>query len=184
MRLERFNDKAHVILQDMLDYAEEKVVRLGLCQRADAVEYLALDYIRTCAEFLEHSTQYLESDERIGADLFLAKLAKGPLRARFERNKRMCALQLATNTRMYFPEYPKLLRLAMLHVIQSAADAQAVRWNGVVLLAAASLPNVRTDVRRELRRRGMDHDVTLVGDETLARRIDSRDGIPEWPRLQ
>jgi hypothetical protein len=171
MRLERFNDKAHVILQDMLDYAEEKVVRLGLSERCNAVEYLALDYIKTCAEFIEHSTQYLENDERIGADLFLAKLAKGPLAARFERNKRMCALQLSTNTRMYFPEYPKLLRLAMMHVIQSAADAQAVRWNGVVLLAAASLPNVRTDVRRELRRRGMDYDVTLVGDATVARRI-------------
>jgi len=35
---------------------------------------------------------------------------------------------------MYFPEYPKLLWLALLHVLQSAADAEVVRWSGGVLL--------------------------------------------------
>ena len=54
MRLERFNDKAHVILQDMLDYAEERIVRKGLCTPDNAVEYLALDYIKTCGDFIEH----------------------------------------------------------------------------------------------------------------------------------
>lgn len=184
MLLERFNDKAHVIVQDLLDYAEERVVRSGLCTPDYAVEYLALDYIKTCSDFIEHGAQYLETDERIGADLFLAKLPKGRLKSRFERNKRACAVQLSTNTRMYFPEYHKLLRLALLHVLQSAPTAEAVRWSGVVLLAAASLPNVRTDIRRELRRRGMVYDVTLVGDEALAKRIGNAASILAWPALQ
>jgi len=183
MRLEHFNDKAHVILQDMLDYAEQRVVRNGICTPDNAVEYLALDYIKTCGDFIEHSAQYLENDERIGADLFLAKLSTGTLKTRYERNKRACAQQLSTNTPLYFPDYHKLLRLALLHVLQSAADAQTVRWSGVVLLAAASLPNARTDIRRELRRRGMDRDVTLVGDATLNERI-GPSRLIQWPRVR
>jgi hypothetical protein len=170
MKLDRFNDKAHVIVQDMLDYAEERLVRDGICTPANADEYLALNYIKTCGDFIQHSAQYLENEERIGADLFLAKLTTGALRSRFERNKRICALQLSANARLYFREYQNLLRLASLHVLQTAKDWQTIRWSGVVLLAAASLPGVLTDVRRELRRRGMTYDVTLVADATVQQR--------------
>jgi hypothetical protein len=171
VRLERFNDKAHVIVQEMLDYAEEKLVCDCICTPANADEYLALNYIKTCSEFIQNSAQYLEIEERIGADLFLAQLTKGRLRGRFERNAHICGLQLAANTAVYFPDYGKLLRLALLHVLQSASDWRSIRWNGVVLLAAASLPGVLTDIRRELRRRGMPYEVTLVADATLNKRI-------------
>lgn len=171
--LKPFNDKAHVIVQELLDLAETTIVRKGICTLENASRYLAIDYIGTCGDFIEHSVQYLENDERIGADLFLAKLATGRLKARFERNSLACALHLTRNTTTYFPEYLPLLRLALLHVLRSTTDAQSIRSNGVVLLASASLPGVLTDVRRELRRRGRDHDLTLVADETVQRRIGS-----------
>ncbi len=174
MNIKLFDDKAHSIVQDLLDYGEERYVRDGLCTPANASEYLTLEYIATCRDFMSHAAQYLEADERIGADIFLAKLPRGNLKARYERNRDACARQLSSSTRLYFPHFEPLLRLALLHVLQSAKDAEAIRWNGVVLLAAASLPGVLTDVRRELRRRGLPYDVTLVADATAERRIANR----------
>ena len=40
------------------------------------------------------------------------------------------------------------------------------------MLACASLANARTDIRRELSRRGMDRYVTLVSDKVLLQRIE------------
>lgn len=107
-----FNDKAHEIVGRILEIAEDRAIAKGLCRPEQATNFLALDYIKTCADFLEHGTQYLTSDERIGADLFLAKLPKGRLKARFDRDKRICASQLAAHTFLYFPSYATLLRLA------------------------------------------------------------------------
>lgn len=171
MNLEPFNDRAHGIVSEVLDYAEDRLARDGTCASRDAAEYLALDYIKTCGDFIEHSVVYLENDERIGADLFLAKLPKGRLKARFERNARKCASQLSTHTHVYFPDYPKLLRLAYLHVLANTTDLDAIRRSGVLMLASATLPGVRTDIRRELRRRGATWDRTIVQDATLERRI-------------
>ncbi len=173
-----FNDKAHVIVQDVLDYAEERHVREGTCTAQSAAQYLTLDYIATCRDFMFHATQYLENEERVGADLFLAKLPRGRLKDRFERNRVACAWQLATQTRRYFPDYEPLLRLAFLHVLRSVDDTNTIRWNGVVLLAAASLPGVLTDIRRELRRRGIKYDVTLVADATVERRTERAARLP------
>lgn len=115
--------------------------------------------------------------ERIGVDLFLAKLPKGRLKARFERNVRKCASQLSTHTHVYFPDYPKLLRLAYLHLLANTTDLDAIRRSGVLMLASASLPGVRTDIRRKLRRRGATWDRTIVQDATIEQRI----GLPRDP---
>lgn len=171
MRLDLFNEKAHAILSDVFDQAEERLVRDSICPAPNASEYLALDYIKTCGDFIEHSVVYLENDERIGADLFLAKLPKGKLRPKFDRHAHKCAVQLSTHTHVYFPDYPKLLRLAYLHVLANTADLETIRRSGVLMLAAASLPGVRTDIRRELRRRGATWDRTIVCDDTLAVRL-------------
>lgn len=171
MKLETFDDRAHSIVSEVLDQAEDKLTRDGICVARDAAEYLALDYIKTCGDFFEHGAVYLENEERIGADLFLAKLPKGKLKARFERNARRCASQLSTHTPVYFPDYPKLLRLAYLHILANTTDLDAIRRSGVVMLASATLPGVLTDVRRELRRRGATWDRTIVLDAALERRI-------------
>jgi len=98
-------------------------------------------------------------------------LPTGKATARLNRRAKQRAVQLATHTRTYFPEYDGLLRQAYVHVLRSIEDASAIRLNGVVRLAAAKLPNVLTDVRRELRRRGFPFDVTLVADEIPAQRF-------------
>lgn len=87
------------------------------------------------------------------------------------------ASQLSTHTHVYFPDYPKLLRLAYLHILANTTDLDAIRRSGVLMLAAATLPGVRTDIRRELRRRGATWDRTLVQDATLERRIGFASGL-------
>lgn len=174
MIFEPFDDRSHNIVRDVLDYAEQRYVREGRCRDAEAVDYLTLDYFATYRDFMQHAAQYVENEEFIAADLFLAKLPRGRLKQRLDRNHKACARQLANRTRIYFPNYEPLLRMALLHVLRSEADAEAIRWNGVVLLASATLPGVLTDVRRELRRRGMPYDVTLVADATAKRRIGTR----------
>lgn len=172
MNLELFNEKAHRLLSDMLDQTEARLVREGVCEPELASEYLTLRYIAACGEFIEHAAVYLESEERIAADLFLFDLAKGATKARFNRNAKACAIQLSRHTPVYFPNYHKLLRLAYLHILVEAQGLNELRRSGVLLLAAATLPGVRSDIRRELRRRGATHDALLVPDETVQALID------------
>ena len=167
MNLELFNEKAHRLLSDMLDQTEARLVREGVCEPELASEYLTLRYIAACGEFIEHAAVYLESEERIAADLFLFDLAKGATKARFMRNAKACAVQLSRHTPLYFPDYHKLLRLAYLHALAAAPGLDELRRSGVLLLASATLPGVRSDVRRELRRRGATHDALLVPDDTV-----------------
>jgi len=73
---------------------------------------------------------------------------------------------------MYFPNYATLLRLAYLHVLAITTDLETIRRSGLLMLAAASLPGVRTDVRRALRQRGATWDRTIASDEIVSRQID------------
>lgn len=167
MKLGSFDEKAHVLLSDVLDQTESRLVREGVCKPESASEYLTVRYIKACGDFIEHASVYLENDERIAADLFLSELAKGALKARFNRNAKICAVQLSKHTLVYFPDYNKLLRLYYLQVLAASDVVSTLRHNGVLLLAAATLPGVRSDARRELRRRGANHDALLVPDETI-----------------
>ncbi|NTZ43617.1 hypothetical protein G7A66_11090 [Altererythrobacter sp. SALINAS58] len=166
-----FDDKAHAILQDVLDYAEERLTREGSQAPDSATTYLTLEYINASRGLMSHASQYLESDEWAAAAIFLSTLPWGRLKQRLDRNSSACARQLARNTCLYFPNFRLLLRLSLLQVLSSAEGPETIRWNGIVLLAAASLPGVRADIRRELRRRGLAWDVTLVGDLIMEKRI-------------
>ena len=173
MILEPFNDKAHGFLSELLDEAEEYLVRSKFCQAEHVSEYLATVYIEECGRFLENASAYLPNDERIAADIFLSKLPTRRKRLLSPRRLRMCAHQLAQHTRLYFPTYPELLRIAYLRVMHGTAEWQSLRHNGVLMLAVATLPNVLNDVRRELRRRGAAETALLVPDDVVHIRIGS-----------
>lgn len=165
------DEKAYSIVGSVIDYAEERLVTTGICSRENAARYLALDYIAICSSAIEHGTQYLESDERIGADLFLAKLPTGTLKAQYHRNHKRCAAHLAAQPWLHFADYKPILRIEFLNTLRAIGDVRELRFSGVALLACGTFDDAPTDLRRELRRRGMDYDITLVGDATIARRV-------------
>ena len=166
------DEVAYPIVASIVDTAEERLVAKGICSREDAARYLALDYIATCSSTVRHSVQYFESDERTGAGMFLAKLPMGKLKTQYRRIEQRCAAHLASRPALHFPDYEPLLRVALLQVLRSIEDVRTLRSHGVVLLACGALAEVRTDIRRELRRRGLPYDPTLVDDVTIARRVD------------
>lgn len=175
MTLQLHDEKAYPIVANVVDYAEERLVRTGICSPENAARYLALDYIATCSSAIEHGTQYLESDERIGADLFLAKLPTGTLKAQYHRNRKRCAAHLAAQPSLHFPDYKPILRIAFLNAIRTIADVRELRFNGVALLACGTFDDAPTDLRREFRRRGLSYDPTLIEAATFARRIGTGD---------
>ena len=183
MKRATFNNNAHAIISEVLDEEEMRLFRADICPPHEASEYLTLDYIKTCSKCLEHSVMYLQNEERIGSDIFLAKIARGKVKRRFDLNARVCAEQLAAHTHVYFSEYLPTLRLTYLKILSETADVGTIMRNGVVMLAAASLPGVRTDIRRELRRRGYPYDRTIVSDDTLKGRLESQKGLALAPSL-
>jgi hypothetical protein len=171
MNLELFDDKAHRLLAPMLDEAEDRLVGMGVCEPHEADEYLTAAYIAECGAFLEHGAVYLPNEERIAADLFLAKLPLRKTRRPSQRRMRMCANQLSTSTTVYFPNYHTILRLSYLHVLNETDDWHALRRSGILMLAASTLPGVRSDIRRELRRRGANHISMIVPDDVMQKRL-------------
>ncbi len=156
MKPEPFNDKAHAIVSEVLDAAEAWLVRTGKCEPPQTDDYLTMAYIKENGAFLEHAAVYLESEGRIAADLFLWALSN--------------ALKGTAKTR-YFRNYHAILRQTYLQLLRTLPDVRAIDHNGVLKLAAATLPGVRTDIRRERRRRGADSDRLIVRDDTMNNRI-------------
>jgi hypothetical protein len=183
VKLELFNEKAHRLLAEMLDEAEDRLLGMDVCEPQEADEYLTALYIRECGAFIEHSAVYLQNEERIAADLFLGKLPRRRTRQWSNRRMRICAVQLSTNTPVYFPKYHTMLRLAYLHVLNQTEDWQALRRSGILMLAAATLPGVRSDIRRELRRRGAAHISLIVPDDELQKRLGNM-SLPQLPHIR
>ena len=75
------------------------------------------------------------------------------------------------HTNLYFPNFYKLLTISYTTILHSAESLAELRNNGVLMLAAATLPGVRTEMRRELRRRGLPYEHLLVPDDVLSARL-------------
>jgi hypothetical protein len=171
MNIEVFDQRTHELLIELFDAAEERMIELGMCQTVEADEYLTLEYIKTCGEFLQHAAAYLQSEGTIAADLFISKLADISQNKRIQRSSKKCALQLSMHTNLYFPNFYKLLTISYTTILHSAESLAELRNNGVLMLAAATLPGVRTEMRRELRRRGLPYEHLLVPDDVLSARL-------------
>jgi hypothetical protein len=89
------------------------------------------------------------------------------------RNTRKCALQLHWHTHYYFGNYHTILRHCYLQILRTLSDLDAIDRNGVLQLAAATLPGVRADIRRTRRRLGAERDRLIVADDTMNRRIEA-----------
>jgi hypothetical protein len=169
------DEAAYSIVNDIVDFAEARLVAKGICRREQAQRCLTLDYIATASGAVQNAVLYSENDERIGADMFLAKLPIGQLKPLYHRNRKRCAAHLASKPSLHFPDYEPILRVAFLHVMRTIDDVRELRFNGVALLACGTfLDSAITDLRRECRRRGLSYEPTFVNDATKAKRIDDR----------
>lgn len=168
MNIIAFDDKLHALLVGLFDRAEEKLVATGICQADRADEWLTIQYIKETGTVVWGGQTYLPNDEYIGADIFLSYIADAQFKRLSIRRRQNCALQLSTHTQVYFPQYNTILRLSYLHFLHSnKGNGFEVTHNGIVLLAAAKLPGVINDIRRELRRRGSKYDHLLVQNDIL-----------------
>ena len=161
MNTELFDERAHRVVAELLDNAEDRLIRTGQCTLANVSDYLTLEYIRQAVSLLEHGVVYLEGDGRNAADIFLSKIAFGSAKKKLYRNSPRYARHLQQHEGIYFPNLRNLLRLAYLNLIQSECELDRLMRSGLILLAARTLPGVAIDIRREFRRRGLEYDRTL-----------------------
>ncbi len=165
-----FDNRTHQVLRDALDGAEDHIVRTGKCEPQDATDYLTLLFIDTSSDFLDGGSALFQLEGNIVAEIFLEKVVRA---AKIRNNQvlmRKCATQLSLHTHLYFPNYYDLLTIAYLNVLATCEDLQRTIHSGVIKLAAADLPGVIVDIRREFRRRGLSYDCLIVTDSTLAGR--------------
>ena len=168
MTIEPFNEQADALLSDLLDRAEAKLVRNGICPAEQADEFLTVRYIEAVAGMIYGACVYLPNDERIGADMFLWKLGDARFRSWSNKRKRMCAVQLVGHTHVYFPKYHTVLSLTYRRILQATCGQDRHYLpEAILMLAAATLPGARSEIRRELRRRGSDKPLTLVPFDVL-----------------
>lgn len=172
MSFELFDEKAHELLSDLFDAAEDCLTRQGICGASEADEYLTLEYIKTCGEYIEHAATFLQSEGATASLLFISKLAELSDGGRSAKYVQRCADQLSLHAGLYFPKFRKLLTASYLTVLHSIEDMGELQRSGILMLAAATLPGVRTELRREFRRRGLQYDRTLVPDNVLRLRLE------------
>lgn len=168
-----FNQKAHEIIRQMLNKCEDNLIRNNVCQAHEVEEYLCRHYLAQVASILGGASYFLQSDAAIGAEIFLSRLCGMYSMGRFERYTKICGRQLSFHTVLYFRRYPETLTQMYIETMHGATDEQLrhLNKNGIVQLAAVSLPGVLEEHRRELRRRGIDASNVIAFDGDRARRL-------------
>lgn len=168
---EAFNHRAHWFVMTVFDIAEEALIEEQLCKSHETNEYLTMFYIEEASCFLKYAQTYMYSDGRIAAEIFFGKLTNHRRASKFEKHSRICGQQISMQPVLYFPRYYELLTKAYVDVLRTSDDLNAAMFDGTVLLAASTLPDVRLELRREFRRRGLGYDRLLVDDDVLATRL-------------
>lgn len=172
----RFNSTVHGRLTELMWSAEEEVLRRGFCAPDDVERYLFGRYISAIDANLSGCGQYLLTEEQCAAESFIIDLCAFVGKSTAGTWK--MAAQLMCQPTYHFPNYHEMLTTVYVRTLRKIEDVRALRSNGVVLLAAASLPGWEYDARRELRRRGFRFDPTLVSDELSAQRVRAVKGLP------
>ena len=175
-----FNDSAHEYVRKTLNIAEDKLLERQIEDPAEVEEFLCRLYIEQVASIISGASWFMQSDATAGAEIFLWKCLGGytdnphPFRRRMTPTRlHACGNQLSFHTQYYFPRYPAILTQRYIEELQQPDNRVLIGagWNGVLHLAAASLPGVREEVNRELRRRGLSYDAAKVPAKHMDRRL-------------
>ena len=172
----RFDRQAHEIIMELLNECSDALVRTGFCKADEVEELLCREYIKQVASILWGASFFVEDDANAAAEIFLSNLTGKPYSmGKHWRHSEACGRQLSHHTAYYFRRYHDILTQVYVERLHLVDDRQILGLNhdGVIQLAAASLPNVREEVRREMRRRGLNYDAVVVFDDDLSRRLKS-----------
>ncbi|MFC3179543.1 hypothetical protein [Cypionkella sinensis] len=175
-----FDDRAHEDVRKVLNVAEDKLLEGQIEDPIEIEEYLCRFYIEEVAGMVQGASWFLQCDATEGAENFLLKCVGGftdkphPIRRLLRPNRlRACGNQLSFHTATYFPRYRPILTQRYTEELHRPDNSVLIGagFNGILHLAAASLPGVREEVNRELRRRGLDYDAAKVPAAHLERRM-------------
>ena len=172
----------HSRLSELLDMAEDAILARGFCAPDEVESHMFKAYLRSVDANMSYCSQYLVTEEQCAGRSFIIDLCQKLGEPKFMRHAYKMAEQLINQPHFYFRHYEQMLTAEYLELLERAEDLDRLRFSGVILLAVASLPGVRSDIRRILRRRGVDGGErfipTLVADETMTQRIHAMKGIP------
>lgn len=175
-----FNDMAHEYVRKILNIAEDRLLERQITNPIEVEEYLCRFYIEEAAGIVQGASYFMQCDATSGAELFLLKCVGGfterphPIRKHLSPTRlRACGNQLSFHTATYFPRYRPILTQRYTEELHRPDNSVLIGagFNGILHLAAASLPGVREEVNRELRRRGLDYDAAKVPAAHLERRM-------------
>ena len=175
-----FDNRAHEIVRQVLNVAEDKLLEGQISDPFEVEEYLCRFFIEDAAGAIQGSSWFEQGEATSGAETFLLKCVGGftdkPHRMRRTLTPvklRTCGTQLSFHTPYYFPRYHAILTQRCIEELQQPDDAALIGagWNGIFHLAAASLPGIKEEINRELRRRGLTYDAAKVPATHLARRM-------------
>lgn len=166
-----FDHRAHGFVMNVFDIAEEALIESDLCSPYATNEYLTLLYIEEASCFLQNAQTFIDSEGKIAAEIFFDKLTNHQKTLKFRKHSRICGQQISTQPVLYFPRFYEILTKAYVDVLRTSSNLNSAMFHGTVLLAAATLPDVRLELRREFRRRGLGYDRLLVNDDLLASRM-------------
>ncbi|MFG6516776.1 hypothetical protein ACGYLX_04890 [Sulfitobacter sp. 1A13496] len=172
----------HSRLSDLFDMAEERILSRG-CYSPDAVEQVLFDrYMEFVSAYLSGCNQYLVTEERCAGESFIYELCQWVGAKTLLRHSYNMAEQLMSQPWFYFPNFEHMATAKYLDLLNTVDDVERLRFSGLVLFAVAHIPGARSDMRRALRRRGIDggerYVPTLVADETMSQRIRAVKGLP------
>lgn len=175
-----FNDMAHEYVRKILNIAEDRLLEGQITDPIEVEEYLCRFYIEQVGGIVQGATCFLQSDATVGAEIFLFKCIgcfterPHPIRKHLTPTRLWaCGNQLSFHAATYFPRYRAILTQRYIEELHQPDNNVLIGagWNGILHLAAASLPGVREEINRELRRRGLDYDAAKVPAAHLERRM-------------
>ena len=189
-REELFNRNAHELVQGIVNDAADRVCDLEGCELDIAEDMLCRSYIAVSAGAMDNSSWFLQGEAESGAEIWLLNICGDLLKEPGQKRRistgarlRSCGRQLSFYTAMYFPRYPDVLTQMFKERLHSAdlEKMKHINLDGVLKLAAADLPNVDEEIRRQARRLHMTCSGNIVPQTHLARR--RAVAPPNRPRL-
>lgn len=171
----------HGRLTEIFDMAEDAILARG-CYSPDDVEQILFDgYMDKVSSYLFGCIQYLASEERCAGESFICGMCDKFGAKRLMRHSYKMAEQLMAQPRFYFPNFEQMATAKYLNLLNKIEGVDKLRVSGLVLFAVAHIPGARTDMRRILRRRGIDggerYTPALVADEAMTQRIRAVQGL-------
>lgn len=172
-----FHDpNAHSALTEIIWLAQDEVLARGFCAPEDVEQYMFDKYVDAVNTNMSGCSQYLLTEEQCAGESYIIDLCNFVGKPALSKRAWKMAAQLMCQPTLYFENYLHMLTTAYIRTLREIEDVKVLRFNGVFLLAAASLPGWYHDARRELQRRGYRIEPTLVSDELSKQRIRAIEG--------